>query len=66
MEMLKDYFEEEVNTPAVGYFWKGLALFLLGVIIGFAISPAKNGMQILSGNVITNNECECCDDEEEE
>lgn len=64
MEMLKDYFDEEVNTPAVGYFWKGLALFLLGVIVGFCFAPVKKGMKVLSGNTITNTEC-CCEDDED-
>ncbi len=37
-------FNEDINTPAVGYFWKGLSLFLMGVIVGFLIAPIKKGV----------------------
>ena len=39
-----DIFEENCDTEnncTVSYFWKGLALFLLGVIIGLFVSPIK-------------------------
>lgn len=46
MEKINELFEEEVNAPMVGYFWKGLALFLLGVVIGFMFAPIKKGVKI--------------------
>lgn len=33
-----------------GSFWKGFALFLLGMVIGFLLSPAKNGCFNNNGN----------------
>ena len=49
-DTLKAIFDEEVNTPKVGYFWKGLALFLLGVIVGFMFAPIKKGIKIGCNN----------------
>ena len=49
-ETVREIVESEVNTPSVGYFWKGLALFLLGVIIGFSFAPIKKGIKIGCNN----------------
>ena len=49
-ETLKNIFADEVNTPKVGYFWKGLALFLMGVVVGFYLSPIKKGVKIGCNN----------------
>ncbi|MBO5449264.1 MAG: hypothetical protein J5994_08035 [Ruminococcus sp.] len=59
-------FEEE-NTPMVSYFWKGLALFLLGVLTGIVLAPVKKGVSIGNNNNIvgTNGEC-CCDQSDED
>ena len=38
-ETVREIIDNEVMTPSVGYFWKGLALFLFGVIIGFTFAP---------------------------
>lgn len=46
MEELKDICADEVKNLKKGYFWKGFALFLLGVIIGFFISPVKKGLTV--------------------
>ena len=57
-DVLKSFFDEEVNTPKVGYFWKGLALFLLGVIVGFLFAPIKKGIKIGCNNGCDNgNNC---------
>lgn len=63
-----NFMENEVRTPTVGYFWKGLALFLLGVVVGFMFAPIKKGVKIgnNSGNNNGNNNvgeyhgCEDC------
>ena len=50
-----DIFEENCGTEnncTVSYFWKGLALFLLGVIIGLFVSPIKKGVTIGCNNKI--------------
>lgn len=50
-----DIFEENCDTEnncTVSYFWKGLALFLLGVIIGLFVSPIKKGVTIGCNNKI--------------
>lgn len=57
---------EEENTPTVSYFWKGLALFLLGVIVGILFAPIKKGVSIGNNNNIVggkddDDDC-CCDD----
>lgn len=49
-EKFKSFFDEEVKTPKVGYFWKGFALFLLGIVIGFWLSPIKKGVKIGCNN----------------
>jgi hypothetical protein len=50
--------EADLNTPAVGYFWKGLSLFLLGVVVGFLIAPIKKGVCMGSHNGCNNgNNC---------
>ena len=68
-DTLKAIFDEEVNTPKVGYFWKGLALFLLGVVVGFMFAPIKKGIKIGcdnctdSGNIIPDDSFsaeDCC------
>ena len=46
MEELKEICVDEVKNIKKEYFWKGLALFLLGIIIGFFISPVKNGLKV--------------------
>ncbi|MBQ8965781.1 hypothetical protein [Ruminococcus sp.] len=57
-DVLKTIFDEEVKTPQVGYFWKGLALFLLGVIVGFLFAPIKKGIKIGCNNGCDNgNNC---------
>ncbi|WP_295210819.1 hypothetical protein [Ruminococcus sp.] len=56
-----DIFEETSGTEnvcTVSYFWKGLALFLLGVIIGLFVSPIKNGVTIGSNNNIRKGGCD--------
>ena len=55
-----DIFEETIGTEnvcTVSYFWKGLALFLLGVIIGFVVSPVKKGVTIGCNNNISKDSC---------
>ena len=60
-DTLKTIYSNEIGTPAVGYFWKGFALFLLGVCVGFLFAPIKKGIQIASCNEISNSEDkECC------
>ncbi|WP_295156793.1 hypothetical protein [uncultured Ruminococcus sp.] len=49
-ETVQEVFEEEFRTPSVGYFWKGLALFLLGVVIGFSFAPIKKGIKVGCNN----------------
>ena len=49
-ETVQEVIEEEFRTPAVGYFWKGLALFLLGVVIGFSFAPIKKGIKVGCNN----------------
>ena len=56
----------------MGYFWKGLALFLLGILLGIMMAPIKQGITIASHNDITNTESGnitpkgCCDSEEKD
>lgn len=55
-----DIFEENCDTEnncTVSYFWKGLALFLLGVIIGLFVSPIKKGVTIGCNNKIDKGGC---------
>lgn len=55
-----DIFEENCGTEnncSVSYFWKGLALFLLGVIIGLVVSPVKKGVTIGCNNKIGKGGC---------
>lgn len=40
----------ENNKPMVSYFWKGLALFLLGVLTGIAFAPVTKGVEICCHN----------------
>lgn len=49
-ETVREIIDNEVKTPSVGYFWKGLAIFLLGVIIGFTFAPIKKGIKIGCNN----------------
>ncbi len=49
-ETVRTIIDEEVNKPQVGYFWKGLALFLMGVVVGFYLSPIKKGVRIGCNN----------------
>ena len=56
-----DIFDENCcteNEYTVSYFWKGLALFLLGVIIGLFISPIKKGVTIGCNNKIGKHNCD--------
>lgn len=46
MEKIKDIYVDEVKKPTVGYFWKGFALLLLGMVIGFLIAPVKKGLTV--------------------
>lgn len=39
-------------------FWMGLALLLIGVVVGFLISPMKNGISIVGGDAHLKNEPE--------
>lgn len=45
---------EEVNVQKqkmlVSYCWKGLALFLLGMLFGFLIAPVKKGVSMFNNN----------------
>jgi hypothetical protein len=52
----------EEKEPMVSYYWKGLALFLLGILLGIILSPVKNGVIIGKGNIVTNNDGNSCDD----
>lgn len=55
-----DIFEENCDTEnncTVSCFWKGLALFLLGVIIGLFVSPIKKGVTIGCNNKIDKGGC---------
>ena len=45
-EKIAEIYENEVKTPMVGYCWKGLALFLLGMIMGFLLAPIKKGVNV--------------------
>lgn len=40
----------ENNKPMVSYFWKCLALFLLGVLTGIAFAPVTKGVEICCHN----------------
>ena len=58
--IIMDIFEENCDTEnncTVSYFWKGLALFLLGVIIGLFVSPIKKGVTIGCNNKIDKGGC---------
>lgn len=63
-----DFLDETKNENCectVGYFWKGLALFLMGVILGIVLAPVKNGVSIGNNNNIVNGKDdadECCED----
>lgn len=65
-----DFLDETKNENCectVSYFWKGLALFLLGVILGIILAPVKNGVSIgNNNNVVTNGDCDDEDDEYDE
>ena len=56
-------YNEKIKTPdvAVSFFWKGFALFLMGVVVGFLIAPVKKGLRVGCGNgnnsPVTDNEC---------
>lgn len=57
-EKIKNFCDTELNVPAVGYFWKGFALFLLGVVVGFLLAPIKKGVKMGCGNGCNNgNNC---------
>lgn len=67
-------FENEVvrqEKPMVSYCWKGLALFLLGVVVGFIFSPMKNGISMFN-NSHFGNDCDekdnkkCCYNNEDD
>ena len=51
-----------MEKQKVSYFWKGLSLFLLGILLGVLIAPAKNGISIGNNNNIipceVEDECE--------
>ena len=52
-EKINETLTETVNEEGkavVSYFWKGLALFLLGVVVGFAFAPVKKGVKICTDN----------------
>ena len=49
-EAFEKFYEKEVKSPAVGYFWKCLAFFLLGVVAGFLIAPIKKGIKMGCNN----------------
>lgn len=40
------------ETFLVPYFWQCFAMLLLGILIGFLISPVKNGISIGNNNHI--------------
>ena len=67
---MEERFEDQ--KIMVPYFWQCLALFLLGIIVGFIVSPVKNGVSIGNNNHIVGNDDDddiCgieCDDETEE
>ena len=49
-ENLESEITEKGTAPMVSYFWKGLALFLLGVIAGFFFAPIKKGVSFGNNN----------------
>ena len=51
--------KEQILVP---YFWQCLAMFLLGIIIGFIVSPVKNGVSIGNNNHIVGNDDDDDDD----
>ncbi len=63
-----DFLDETKNENCeckVSYFWKGLALFLLGVILGIILAPVKNGVSIGNNNNIVggkDDDDDCCED----
>lgn len=55
------------------YFWKGFALFLLGVVLGIFLAPIKRGISFCNdngnNNTFSENEAsfensECCENKE--
>ena len=46
------------NSPMVSSFWKLLAIFLLGVVVGFMFAPIKGGINpvIASNNHLEGND----------
>ena len=64
-DKIKPAFEKKPAEATVSFFWKGLALFLLGVVVGFMIAPIKRGFRIGCNNgcnngnnsPVTDNEC---------
>lgn len=55
------------------YFWKGFALFLLGVVFGIFLAPIKKGISFcndngnnntFSGNAASLKNSECCENYE--
>lgn len=64
-EFIENEDTTEKNQPMVSYFWKGLALFLLGVIVGFLFAPLKKGVNIGNNNNIVSDDDEDDDDDYE-
>lgn len=67
---MQEFIENEITTdenePKVSYFWKGLALFLLGVIVGILFAPIKKGVNIgNNNNIVADNDedNDDCDDD---
>ncbi len=66
-DKITEFYDNKIKTPdiAVSFFWKGFALFLLGVVVGFMIAPVRKGLRIGCGNgcnngnnsPVTDNEC---------
>lgn len=67
-EFIENEITTEENKPMVSYFWKGLALFLLGVIVGILFAPIKKGVSIGNNNNIVGKDDDedcfenCCGD----
>lgn len=61
-ETIRNEIAAEEKQPMVGYFWKGLALFLLGVIVGVIVAPIKKGVSIGNNNNIINGDDDHDDD----
>ena len=47
-----------MEKQKVSFFWKGLSLFLIGVLLGVLIAPAKNGISIGNNNTLVSSEVE--------